>query len=273
MAEAPDLAEKSKQILKLEEKMAAIRHKVVVLSGKGGVGKSTVAVGLALALSREKNRVGLLDTDIHGPNVPLMLGLEGQQLAGDKDSIHPLIADNGMRVISMANLLPDSNTPVIWRGPAKLGVIRQFLSDAEWGKLDYLVIDSPPGTGDEPLTIAQLIPKIDGAVIVTTPQDVALLDCRKCINFARQINMPIIGVIENISRMNCPHCVGRIEPFKSGGGERAAKEMNVTFLGSIPMELSVVEKADTGKLQFDEETEIAKAFGGVVQNILKGIGE
>ncbi len=271
--QGPDSEERARQTKKLEDNMAAIRRKIVILSGKGGVGKTTVAVGLALALARSGSKVGLLDTDIHGPNVALMLGLEGMQLSGREQSIEPLVAEGGMRVVSMANLLPDANTPVIWRGPAKLGVIRQFLSDTEWGELDFLVIDSPPGTGDEPLTIAQFIPKMDGAIIVTTPQDVALLDCRKCVNFARQVNLPVIGIVENMSWMNCPHCGGRIEPFKTGGGERAAKEMEVAFLGSVPMDPAIVEAGDKGDLMADKDTEAAKAFNSVVKKILKAVGE
>ena len=273
MQEGPDLAERSKQIQKLQDNMAAIKHKIVVLSGKGGVGKTTVAVGLTLALGRNNKKVGILDTDIHGPNVALMLGLEGQQLGGHENTIEPLIAENGIRVISMANLLPDSSTPVIWRGPAKLGAIRQFLSDTAWGELDCLVIDSPPGTGDEPLTIAQLIPNMDGAIIVTTPQDVALLDCRKCVNFARQVDLPIIGIIENMSGMICPHCGGKIDPFKTGGGKKAADEMNVKFLGSVPMDPVVVEMADRGDLLSDDQSEVAKAFSSVVGNIVETVGE
>jgi len=273
MTEAPDLAERSKQIRKIEENMAAIRHKIVVLSGKGGVGKTTVAAGLTIALARSKKAVGILDTDIHGPNVALMLGLEGRRLGGHEQTIEPLVTADGVRVVSMANLLPDADTPVIWRGPAKLGAIRQFLSDVGWGDLDYLVIDSPPGTGDEPLTIAQSVPKLDGAVIVTTPQDVALLDCKKCINFARQVEMPIIGVVENMSGMTCPHCGGKIEPFKSGGGERAAGEMKVPFLGSIPMDPYVVKSADKGAPLFEPGSETAKAFDAVVEKIVKSTGE
>lgn len=273
MEQVQDLAERSKQILKLEGKMAAIRHKLVVLSGKGGVGKTTVAVGLALALARDGYKVGILDTDIHGPNVALMIGLEGLHIEGDQDNIEPLIAENGIRVVSMANLLPDSNTPVIWRGPAKLGAIRQLLTDTNWGELDFLVIDSPPGTGDEPLTVAQSIPNIDGAIIVTTPQNVALLDCRKCINFAHQVKMPVIGVIENMSGMSCPHCGKLIEPFKSGGGQRVGKQMKVTFLGSIPMDPAVVEESDKGKLLTDDNSKVSKAFKEIVKNIIGAINE
>jgi len=273
MAEMADLEERSKQILRIEGKMGAIRHKIVVLSGKGGVGKTTVAVGLALALARAGNKVGILDTDLHGPNVALMLGLEGFTLEGNEHSIEPLEAEAGIKVVSMANLLPDPGTAVIWRGPAKIGAIRQFLSDVEWGDLDFLVIDSPPGTGDEPLTVAQSVPGLDGAVIVTTPQNVALLDFRKSVNFARQVKLPIIGVIENMSGMKCPHCGGWIEPFKSGGGKTAAGEMDVAFLGSIPMDPGVVEASDSGRLLADRKSDTALAFDKIMKNILKAIKE
>jgi len=253
--------------------MGAIRHKIVVLSGKGGVGKTTVAVGLALALARAGNKVGILDTDLHGPNVALMLGLEGFTLEGYEHSIEPLEAEAGIKVVSMANLLPDPDTAVIWRGPAKIAAIRQFLSDVEWGDLDFLVIDSPPGTGDEPLTVAQSVPGLDGAVIVTTPQNVALLDFRKSVNFARQVKLPIIGVIENMSGMKCPHCGGWIEPFKSGGGKRAAGEMDVAFLGSIPMDPAVVEASDSGRLLADRKSDTALAFDNIMKNILKAMKE
>ncbi len=274
MSKATDYEEKSKQIMqKIEEKMAAIRHKIVIMSGKGGVGKTTVAGGLTIALARAGKGVGILDTDIHGPNVSLMLGLEGQRLGGHEETIEPLVTGDGVKAVSMANLLPNADTPVIWRGPAKLHAIRQFLSDVSWGNLDYLVIDSPPGTGDEPLTIAQSVPGLDGAVIVTTPQDMALLDSRKCINFAHQVNMPVIGIVENMSGMTCPHCGGKIEPFKTGGGERAAKEMNVPFLGPIPMDPYVVESSDRGAPFFEPGSETAKAFDAIVENIVKTMGE
>jgi len=202
-----------------------------------------------------------------------MIGLEGLHIGGDQDNIEPLIAENGIRVVSMANLLPDSNTPVIWRGPAKLGAIRQLLADTNWGDLDFLIIDSPPGTGDEPLTVAQSIPNIDGAIIVTTPQNVALLDCRKCINFAHQVEMPVIGVIENMSGMICPHCGKLIEPFKAGGGQRVSKQMKITFLGSIPMDPVVVDEGDKGKLLADTDSKVAKAFKEIVKNIIVAVNK
>lgn len=268
-----DLEQRAKEVLKIRERMEAISHKIVVLSGKGGVGKTTVAVGLAKTLAEQGKKVGILDTDIHGPNVALMLGLEGFMLGGDEGNIEPLVSEDGIKVVSMANLLPDSNTPIIWRGPAKLGAIRQLIADVNWGKLDFLIVDSPPGTGDEPLTVAQTIPAIDGAVIVTTPQNVALLDCRKCINFARQLKIPILGVIENMSVLKCPHCGGDIDIFRSGGGLKVTKQMKTPFLGSIPMEPSAVVDADMGKLFSTNSVQIKRAFNEVVKNILTQLAE
>jgi ATP-binding protein involved in chromosome partitioning len=242
-----------------------IRHKIVVLSGKGGVGKSTVAVNLAVALGMEGKKVGLLDVDIHGPSVPKMLHLEGTKLESSEDKIFP--ADfGGLKVMSIGFLLPDEADAVIWRGPAKAGAIRQFISDVEWGDLDYLVIDCPPGTGDEPLTVVQTLGKIDGAVVVTTPQDLAIADVRKSITFCGQLNLPVLGVIENMSGFVCPHCGETVDIFKSGGGEIMAKAMRVPFLGRIPMDATVMAAADDGTphVYHYEKTEAAKAFSGIV---------
>lgn len=268
-----DLEERAKKVVKIRERMSAIAHKIVVLSGKGGVGKTTVATGIAKTLAEQGKKVGILDTDIHGPNVALMLGLEGFMLGGEEGNVEPLVSEDGIKVVSMANLLPDPNTPIIWRGPAKLGAIRQLLADVNWGNLDFLIVDSPPGTGDEPLTVAQTIPAIDGAVIVTTPQNVALLDCRKCINFARQLKVPILGVIENMSVLKCPHCGNNIELFRSGGGMKVTKQMKTPFLGSIPMEPSAVVDADMGRLFSANSGQIKKAFGEVVKNIIEQLKE
>ena len=227
--------------------LEGIRHKIVVMSGKGGVGKSTVATSLAVSLSKGGARVGLLDCDIHGPTIPKMLGIENGKVCSTASGVQPVAGPFDLKVMSMAFLLSDPDTPVIWRGPAKMAVIRQFLEEIVWGELDYLVIDLPPGTGDEPLTIAQLIPGIDGAVIVTTPQEVALLSVRKSIRFARALNVPIIGMIENMSGFTCPHCSAEIDLFGPGGGQKAAQEMNVTLLGKIPYDLKIVEGGDSGK--------------------------
>ncbi len=250
----------------ITENMKKIKHTIVVMSGKGGVGKSTVAANLAMALSKNGAKVGLLDIDIHGPNIPKMLGIEDELPIAEGNSIIP-ITSNGLKVMSMGFLLADKDTPVIWRGPMKTGVIRQFLGEVLWGELDYLIVDLPPGTGDEPLSIAQLIPGGTGAVIVTTPQEVSLLDSRKSVNFARALNMPVIGVVENMSGFTCPHCGKRTDLFKSGGGEKAAGEMGVPFLGRIPIDPSIVEKGDRGETFIDVRSESAKAFRGIVDHI------
>ncbi len=256
---------------KIKKRLSMIGHKVLVLSGKGGVGKSTVAVNLAVALAAAGKRVGLLDVDIHGPSVPKLLGVEGFPLHGTEESLHPLEIGDNLRVMSIGFLLRESDDAVIWRGPMKFGVIKQFLGDVEWGELDYLVVDSPPGTGDEPLTITQLISDADGAVIVTTPQDVALIDVRKCINFCRQLSLPVIGVVENMSGFYCPHCGEKTEIFKAGGGKRMAEEMGVPFLGSIPIDPSIVWASDEGKPYVIDApgTETGKIFAALAAPILR----
>ncbi|RKX56521.1 MAG: ATP-binding protein [Thermotoga sp.] len=254
--------------IKIDEKMKKIGHKFLVMSGKGGVGKTTVAVNLSISLIEKGYKVGILDVDIHGPNVPKMLGIEEMQLAGEGNVIEPVIVKSGLKVVSMAFLLRKEQ-PVIWRGPLKMKAIKQFLGDVNWGTLDYLIIDSPPGTGDEPLSVMQLIPESDGAIIVTTPQDVALLDASRSVNFARALKIPIIGIIENMSGLICPYCGNIINLFKSGGGEKLAKEMDVPFIGKIPMEVSVVEDGDNGKPVLVEhpESQVAKAFQEIAKRI------
>ena len=199
-------------------KIVKIKHKIMVLSGKGGVGKSTVATGLALSLAGEGHKVGLLDIDITGPNVPKMLGLQGQRLHVESGRIHPAVGHSGVKVISMAFLLEDEDTPVVWRGPIKLGAIQQFIGDVEWGDLDYLIIDLPPGTGDIQLTLVQKL-QLTGAVIVTTPQDLALLDAKKAADMFNKVNTPVLGVIENMTHFMCPHCneITKIFPGENVG--------------------------------------------------------
>jgi ATP-binding protein involved in chromosome partitioning len=252
----------------IAKNLGRIKRKLVVMSGKGGVGKTTVAVNLASAFAALGRSVGLMDVDIHGPNVPKMLHLEESKIQADDNGIIPITTENNLKVISMAFLLPDPDSPVIWRGPMKMQVINQFLGDVQWGDLDYLIVDLPPGTGDESLSIAQQIPGAE-AVIVTTPQDVALLDSRKSVNFARQLNMPVLGIIENMSGLKCPHCGKDIDLFKTGGGERAAKDMNVPFLGRLPIDPEVVSTGDSGTpIVFkSEKSESAKAFFAIADNI------
>jgi len=260
----------AEQQAKIANNLNNIKRKIVVMSGKGGVGKTTVAVNMACGLAAAGKKVGLMDVDIHGPNVPKMLCLEESKIQADDNGIIPIITKNNLKVISMAFLLSDPDSPVIWRGPMKMQVINQFLGDVQWGDLDYLIVDLPPGTGDESLSIAQQIPGAE-AVIVTTPQDVALLDSRKSVNFARQLNMPVLGIIENMSGLKCPHCRKDIDLFKTGGGERAAKDMNVPFLGRLPIDPEVVGAGDSGTpIVFkNEKSESAKAFFAIVKNIEK----
>jgi len=232
--------------VRLMKKLARIKHTVIVMSGKGGVGKSTVTVNLAVGLAKRGFATGILDADIHGPNVPKMLHLEDVELVADDGGIWPAELPPRLKVMSMAFLSPDRDRPIIWRGPIKMGAIRKFIEDVHWGDLDYLVVDLPPGTGDEPLTIAQLIPSADGSVIVTTPQDVALLDSRKSVQFSGDLKIPVLGIVENMAGYSCPHCGQTTNLFKVGGGEKAAKELGVPFLGRVPIDPGVVSAGDDG---------------------------
>lgn len=231
---------------RLESRLCRIDSKIIILSGKGGVGKSTVAVNLAVALALEGLKVGLLDVDIHGPSIPTMLGLEKDKVQGGAEGFYPPQIGN-MKVMSLGFLLPDPDIPVIWRGPLKMGAIKQFLSDVEWGILDYLIIDAPPGTGDEPLSVCQLIQPLDGAIIVTTPQRVAAVDVRKAITFCHQLSVPVLGVVENMSSFVCPHCGKETAIFSSGAGESMAKDFGVSFLGHLPIDPQITKSGDEGK--------------------------
>lgn len=254
---------------RLDQKLGAIKHRLVVMSGKGGVGKSTVAANLAVALAAAGHRVGVLDGDVHGPNMPKMLGLEGANPVGTPDGLLPLEAAPNLKVMSMAFLLPDSDTPVAWRGPMKHTLFQQFLTDVQWGELDYLVVDLPPGTGDEPMSIAQILGAPLWAIIVTTPQDVALLDSRKSVVFAKGLEMNVLGIVENMSGLICPHCREKIDLFKTGGGQKAAHDLSVPFLGTIPLDPKVVLAGDSGvpMLSFDSDSEISEVFRGLAQKV------
>lgn len=233
---------------RIRERMDKIGRKIMVMSGKGGVGKTTVTVNLANELSKMGCRVGVLDTDLHGPNVAKMFGVEGASLSSnDGVSFLPVEVNENLKVISLAFALEDPDAPVIWRGSMKMGAIRQFLADVEWGELDYLIIDTPPGTGDEQLTVCQSIPELTGTIIVTTPQDVAILDARRSVNFSRRLGVAIIGVIENMSGLVCPHCKEEIPIFGKGGGRRMCEQMHVPFLGEVPMEMDLRVAEDEGK--------------------------
>ncbi|NPV02955.1 MAG: Mrp/NBP35 family ATP-binding protein [Brevinematales bacterium] len=234
------------QDIRLKNKMDSIKKKIIVMSGKGGVGKTTIAVNIAYRLAMLNYDTGILDTDIHGPNVPKMLGVDRRVIKTTDDGIEPIDVFKGLKAVSVSYFLESDDQPVIWRGPMKMGIIKQFLSDVNWGNLDFLVIDSPPGTGDEPLSVCQLIPGIDGAIIVTSPQEVAVLDARKSIMFAKQLKVPVIGVVENMSGLICPDCGKSIPLYGEGGGEKAAEELGVPFLGKIHFDPVAVKTGDKG---------------------------
>ena len=227
------------------ERLVKIGKKIAVLSGKGGVGKSTVAVNLASALAGLGNRVGLLDADLHGPSVPTMLNLRGCMPKTEKGRLIPVEAA-GMKVMSLGLLLQERDVAVIWRGPRKAGVLKQLIEEVDWGDLDFLVVDCPPGTGDEPLSVCQILAPLEGAIIVTTPQELALADVRRSVNFCREIGLPVLGVVENMSGYVCRSCGAMTEIFKEGGGERMAGDMGVPFLGRIPIDPQIVTAGDAG---------------------------
>jgi len=257
----------------IESNLARIRHKMLVLSGKGGVGKSSVAVNLATGLALAGNRVGLLDVDFHGPSIPGMLNLRGALQAASGSMLRPMLFELGpgrepLRVVSIEFFLRNRDDAVIWRGPMKISAIKQLLGQVCWGELDYLVVDSPPGTGDEPLSVAQII-KGARAVVVTTPQKVSLADVRKSIRFCKAVNMEIAGVIENMSGLCCPHCNKLIELFKSGGGQKMAEEMQVPFLGTLPIDPAIVEACDDGRpfVAAVESGPTALAFRSIIEKL------
>ncbi len=254
---------------RLREKMERIKHKVAVISGKGGVGKTMVTVNLAVALADKGYSVGVLDADIHGPTVPKMLGLKGETLKANPIEILPVLTPQGIKVISMDFLLPGDEFPVIWRGPLKMKAIQQFLSETMWGDLDFLLIDLPPGTGDEPLSVMQLIEKVDGVVIVTIPSDVSKRIVKKAVTFSRQLGAPIIGIVENMSGFICPNCGAKVDIFMPGGGREMAEELNVPFLGSIPLDPDISRGSDGGRPFIVDHpgTPAAIAFSEIVDRI------
>ena len=226
-------------------KYVGVKHTIMVMSGKGGVGKSTVSVNLAVALAK-KFKVGLIDVDINGPDDPMLLGVSGKDVEVKGTQILPVKTPFGVDVISMGFMLPSDDTAIIWRGALRHKAIQQFLEEVQWEGYDYMVLDMPPGTGDEPLSISQLVPKVDGVIIVVTPQDVALLDARKAIDFCKKVEMKVLGIVENMSGFVCPHCGETTYIFKKGGGEEAAKKYGVPFLGRIPFSMEIVEGTDSG---------------------------
>jgi ATPases involved in chromosome partitioning len=258
---------------RLRDSLAKIKHVVIVMSGKGGVGKSTVSSNIAQALSVKGYQTGLMDLDITGPNIPKMFHVEDDKLTVEDERLIPVLVPPSLKLMSMAFLLPEKDSAVMWRGPVKMGAIRQFIEDVNWGDLDYLIVDMPPGTGDEALSIVQLIPKADGVVIVTTPQDVALLDSRKSITFAAQTKIPIIGLVENMSGFICPHCGETTEIFGAGGGEKTAEGMNVQFMGRIPIEPQIVASGDAGIpiVIRAPDSVSAKAFNEITEKLIRTV--
>lgn len=261
------LQQYEKQQQTIEQRAERIDHILLVMSGKGGVGKSTVAANLASTLARQGSRVGLLDADLHGPNVPVMTGTDGMSPTMDGGLLQPVAAADGLKVISMGMLLDNPDSPTIWRGPLRASAIRQLIADVNWGDLDYLFVDLPPGTGDEPLTVAQAFPSADGVIIVSTPQRVSQDDCRKAINFAGAVKLPVVGVIENMSGFICPHCGKETPIFSSDGGEQMATQMGVPFLGRLPLVPEVVSLCDSGQSVTAPEAPAAirDAFNSVVE--------
>ncbi|MGD0952573.1 MAG: Mrp/NBP35 family ATP-binding protein [Methanotrichaceae archaeon] len=254
------------------DRMNRIKHKIIIASGKGGVGKSTVSVNLAWALKARGYSVGLLDADITGPSIPKLLGIEDQKMKKGPHGVQPGDA-SGIKVASMALLLPNRDSAVVWRGPMKIAAIRQFVQDVLWGDLDFLLIDLPPGTSDEPLSVIQLIPDMTGAIIVTTPQEVSLLDSRKTVNMVKSMRVPVLGIIENMSGLLCPHCGEVIDIFSTGGGKKAAEELEVPFLGAIPLDPEVSALGDRGVPFVDRATRAEDSFKKIVDRLLERVQE
>jgi len=253
----------------LAQRMCRIGHKLLVMSGKGGVGKSTVAVNLAMSLAMDGNRVGLLDVDLHGPSIPQLLGVQSHRVSVEDGMIHPVSISENFKMMSIGLLVDNPSDAVIWRGPRKYGVIRQFLSDVAWGPLDYLVVDAPPGTGDEPLAVAQLVGESSGAILVSTPQELAVADVRRSVTFCREIGLPIVGIVENMSGLACPHCGESVELFGSGGGESLADSMDTSFLGRIPIDPEIIRCGDKGTpyMHVFAHSRAAKCLSEIVEQI------
>jgi ATP-binding protein involved in chromosome partitioning len=260
----------NERTLAVNEKMAHIRHKIIVLSGKGGVGKSTVAVNLATSLALAGKRVGLLDVDLHGPTVPQLLGLVGAPIDIVGEAIFPIEVGDNLKVMSIGFLLGQDDDAVVWRGPMKAVAIEQFLGDVEWGELDYLIVDSPPGTGDEPLAVCQAMGKIDGAIVVTTPQETALVNVRRSVKFCSLLDVKVLGVIENMAGFVCPDCGKVTHVFSQGGGEAMAAKAGVPFLASVPLDPRIVAAGDAGQpyVQQYAESPAAQEFAKALIPIL-----
>ena len=259
--------QKDRDVL-VKRSLQKIKNKFIVLSGKGGVGKTSVSVNLAIALAAKGYNVGIMDVDLHGPDVPRMLGLKGMLDLNENRKLSPMAYSENLKAVSIESLSARKDDAIIWRGPLKNAAIQQFISEVEWGELDYLIIDSPPGTGDEPLTVAQTIDDAK-AIIVTTPQEVSLADVRKSISFCNVVNMEIFGLIENMSGFSCPHCSEKIDLFGSGGGEKTARTAGIKFLGRIPFDLDVVACGDSGTSfqNKNKNSMVTKAFADMAEII------
>ena len=262
--------DKAEQDASVDRSLKKIKNKLIVLSGKGGVGKTSVSVNLAIALANKGFNVGVMDVDLHGPDVPRMLGLKGMLGMSKNNKLDPMKYSNNLKVVSIESLIASKDDAIIWRGPLKYSAIRQFIGEVEWGELDYLIIDSPPGTGDEPLTVAQTISDAK-AIIVTTPQEVSLADVRKSINFCKTLKMEIIGLIENMSGFACPHCNKMVDLFGSGGGEKTAIAAGIEFLVRIPFDHNVVSCGDNGVSLQEKYSDsyASKSFAELAEKITK----
>jgi Mrp family chromosome partitioning ATPase len=252
-------------------RLPGVKHKIVIMSGKGGVGKSTVAVNLAMALVKSGLSVGVLDADLHGPSVPKLLGCSDAQLRVVGQRIMPAEPVPGLKIVSVAYLSPERDAPVVWRGPVKNGAIKQFIEDVEWGDLDYLIVDLPPGTGDEPLSVAQLVPSPDGAVIVTTPQDVALISVKKSIRFAQMLNLPIIGLVDNMNGYVCPKCGAEADLFGGDLAVKAAEQYEIPYLGKVPLHAAVAHSGEDGVPFVLMSGPATEAFDGIVDKIVRSV--
>jgi ATP-binding protein involved in chromosome partitioning len=258
------------QDVAVNKSLGKIKNKILVMSGKGGVGKTSTSVNLSVALAHKGYNVGLMDVDLHGPDVPRMLGLEGTPQVNENKKLNPISFSENLKAISIESFTPNKDDAIIWRGPLKFSAIKQFIGDVDWGNLDFLIIDAPPGTGDEPLTVAQTISDAK-AIIVTTPQEVALADVRKSINFCKTVKMEIFGLIENMSGFSCPHCGEMVDLFGTGGGEKTASHMGVRFLGRIPFDPKMVACADSGVCYQESHSDsvVTKAFVDVAEAMSK----
>ena len=266
--EKPGQRTQEEQDAAVKDSLGKIKNKFIVMSGKGGVGKTSTSVNLAIALARNGYKVGIMDVDLHGPDVPRMLGLKGIVDLSPNNKLNPIKYSDNLSAVSIESLTPSKDDAIIWRGPIKFSAIKQFIGDVEWGELDFLIIDAPPGTGDEPLTVAQIISDAQ-AIVVTTPQEVALADVRKSINFCKTVKMKIFGLIENMSGFTCPHCGESVDIFGNGGGERTAQSMSIAFLGRIPMDPRMVSCGDEGRSYQESfaDSPVTKAFTAVAEKM------